>query len=46
MFKDILEVVGDVLQEGTLAVDNEEDVYEADRIAREFATRFVEKRTI
>lgn len=43
-FCDISEIVGDVLQEGTFSVDTEDDVYEADRIARERADRFVEKR--
>jgi len=45
-FWDISEIVADVLQEGTAAVDNEEEVYEADRIARERATRYVEKRIV
>lgn len=43
-FHEIIEIVGDALQEGILSVDDEEDVYEADRIARERAQRFVEKR--
>jgi len=43
-FSSISEVVDDVLQEGTLPVDNEEEVYEADRLARERAQRYVEKR--
>ncbi len=45
-FTAISEIVDDVLQEGIVAVDNEEDVYEADRIARERADRFVEKRSV
>lgn len=45
-FSAIPEVVDDVLQEGTFSVDNEEEVYEADRLARERATRYIEKRII
>ena len=42
-FSDICGIVEDVLQEGIRTVDTEDDVYEADRIARERAERFVEK---
>lgn len=43
-FNDITEVVADVLQEGIRSVDNEDDVYYADQIAREHAAKYVEKR--
>ncbi len=42
-FNDICSIVSDVLQEGIPSVDTEDEVYEADRIARERAERFVEK---
>ncbi len=45
-FSQICEVVEDVLQEGTIDVDNESDVYEADRLARRRAQIYVEKRII
>ncbi len=45
-FHGITEVVDEVLQEGINPVDTEDDVYEMDRIARERATRLVEKRSV
>jgi 1-deoxy-D-xylulose-5-phosphate reductoisomerase len=44
-FYGITDVISDVLQEGIEKVDVEEDVYEADRIARERGRVFVEKRS-
>ncbi len=43
-FCDITEVVDETLQDGITSVDNEDDVYEADNIARDRANRYVEKR--
>lgn len=44
-FNVITEIVNDVLQEGIVKVDTEMEVYEADRLARERAERYVEKRS-
>lgn len=43
-FHGITEVVDSVLQEGIEPVDTEQDVYEADQVARDRAARYVEKR--
>jgi len=43
-FRDIIEIVEDVLSEGTIAIEGEGDVYEADRLARMRAEKYVEKR--
>ncbi|MFN8015570.1 MAG: 1-deoxy-D-xylulose-5-phosphate reductoisomerase [Acidimicrobiia bacterium] len=43
-FCDITDIVNEVLNEGTISVDKEDDVYEADRIGRERAARYIEKK--